>query len=278
MSTVDNTSNIKESAVKRYSLFVYGAAAYMLFLAVFLYAIGFIGNFGTPKSLDSPAQVSWKTALAVDVALLSLFALQHSLMARRWFKRFLTRFIPTAAERSTYVVASSLALALMFWKWEPLGGTVWRVEASAARSLLYAMFGFGWLLVLVATFAINHFDLFGLRQVWMQLHARPQLPMRFSTPVLYRIVRHPLYVGWLFVFWSTPDMTVSHLFFAATTTAYILVAIRFEEADLMREHPEYSVYRTRVPMLLPRLSGPVPSSAAKTKTADAFRATSGSGR
>ncbi|HYP14045.1 MAG TPA: hypothetical protein VEQ63_08985 [Bryobacteraceae bacterium] len=262
---------------KRYAVFIYGTAAYLLFLAVFLYAIGFIGNFGVPKSLDSPAQVGWQTALAVDVALLSLFALQHSIMARRGFKRFLTRFIPPSAERSTYVAASSLALALLFWKWEPLGGIVWQVDSWAGRASLYAGYGFGWLLVLVATFAINHFDLFGLRQVWTQLRSRPQAAVRFSTPILYRMVRHPLYLGWLFVFWSTPDMTASHMFFAAMTTAYILVAIRFEEADLIREHPEYSVYRTQVPMLLPRLTGPV-RSAGTTPRPAAARATAGSGR
>jgi protein-S-isoprenylcysteine O-methyltransferase Ste14 len=245
----------KDGLMKRIVVFAYGVAAYLGFLGVFLYAIGFIGNFGVPKSLDSRADVSWETALMTDVALLSLFALQHSIMARKGLKRFITRWIPHSAERSTYVVASSCALALLFWKWQPLGGVVWTVDNTTARALLYVAYAFGWTLVLVATFAINHFDLFGLRQVWTQLHGRSQAALRFSMPALYRIVRHPLYVGWLFVFWSTPDMTVSHVFFAAMTTAYILVAIRFEEADLMREHPEYAVYRTRVPMLLPRLSG-----------------------
>ena len=278
MSTVANAMDRNDGTVKRYAVFVYGATAYLLFLAVFLYAIAFIGNFGIAKSLDSPAQVDWKTALAIDVGLLSAFALQHSVMARRGFKRFITRFIPASAERSTYVVASSLALALLFWKWEPLGGTVWRADSWEARMVLYAAYAFGWLLVLVATFAINHFDLFGLRQVWTQLRARPVAPLRFSTPILYRIVRHPLYVGWLFVFWSTPDMTVSHLFFAAMTSAYILIAVRFEEADLMREHPEYSVYRTQVPMLVPRLSGPVRSRHAKPEPLAEARSAAGNGR
>ena len=278
MSTLVNVPNRKEGAMKRYSVFLYGAAAYLLFLAVFLYAIGFIGNFGVPKSLDSPAEVSWEKALAVDLGLLLLFALQHSVMARRGFKRFLTRLIPASAERSTYVVASSLALAFLYWKWEPLGGTVWRVETPAARALLYAAFACGWLLVLAATFAINHFDLFGLRQVWTQLRARRHTAVRVSTPILYRIVRHPLYLGWLFVFWSTSEMTVSHLFFAAMTTAYILVAIRFEEADLMREHPEYSVYRTQVPMLLPRLTGPIRSGGAGPNTPATLPAKSSSSR
>jgi protein-S-isoprenylcysteine O-methyltransferase Ste14 len=162
--------------------------------------------------------------------------------------------IPASAERSTYVLASSLALALLFWKWEPLGGQVWQVESPIGQVLLYAGYAFGWALVLFTTFAINHFDLFGLRQVWKELTASPQERLQFVAPLLYRIVRHPLYVGWLFAFWSTPVMTVSHLFFAVMTTAYILVAIRFEEADLMKEHPEYAVYRTQVPMLVPRVT------------------------
>jgi protein-S-isoprenylcysteine O-methyltransferase Ste14 len=242
------------NAVYRSVVFAYGAVAYVLFLAVFLYAVGFIGNFGVPKKLDSPPSAPWEVAVLTDLGLLSLFALQHSIMARSFFKRFITRFIPVAAERSTYVLASSLALALVFWKWEPLGGTVWRVDSAAGRVLLYAGYAFGWGLVLVSTFLINHFDLFGLRQVWRQLRGLPEARLRFAAPLLYRIVRHPLYVGWLFAFWSTPDMTVSHVVFALVTTAYIVVAIRFEEADLMKEHPEYAVYRRQVPMLIPRVT------------------------
>lgn len=270
---VNNTTSLDNQSgpLRRYAVFVYGAVAYLLFLAIFLYAIGFIGNFGVPKTLDSPASTTWEAALMIDLGLLSLFALQHSIMARRGFKRFVTRFIPVSAERSTYVLASSLALGYVFWKWQPLGGVVWQIDGPVGRSLSYAAFAFGWLLVLVSTFAINHFDLFGLRQVWMQLQGRPQARLRFSTPVLYRMVRHPLYVGWLFVFWSTPDMTVSHIFFAAITTAYILVAIRFEEKDLMKEHPEYSVYRSRVPMLLPRFPREVRSRQPKSETSAAYR-------
>lgn len=278
MKPAVTTSNSNEGALKRYTVFAYGALAYLLFLAVFLYAIGFIGNIGVPKSLDSAAEVSWRSALTVDVALLLLFALQHSVMARPAFKRFITRFIPTAAERSTYVLASSLALALLFWKWQPVGGSVWQVESPAGRALLYGAYASGWLLVLVSTFAISHFDLFGLRQVWAQLRSERQKSARFATPLLYRIVRHPLYVGWLIVFWSTPDMTASHLFFAAATTAYILIAVRFEEADLIKEHPEYSVYRTQVPMLLPRVTGPVRLPASKAQRASTSRPASASGR
>jgi len=233
--------------------FVYGALSYKICLATFVYAIGFIGNFGVPKSLDTPASTPWQQALWVDLGLLLLFAVQHSVMARPAFKRALTRVMPAAIERSTYVLASSLALLLLFWQWQPLGGTVWAVQNSVGRGSLYAGYAFGWALVLVATFVINHFDLFGMRQVWRHLLGKPQTGLPFGTPLLYRIVRHPLYVGWLCVFWSTPVMTVTHLLFAAITTAYILVAIRFEERDLMAVHPEYAEYRRQVPMIVPGL-------------------------
>jgi protein-S-isoprenylcysteine O-methyltransferase Ste14 len=206
-----------------------------------------------PKSLDSAATDPWLTALTIDLGLLALFALQHSIMARQGFKRLLTRVIPAAAERSTYVLASSLALLLLFWQWRPLGGIVWDVEHEAGRAVLYSAFAFGWTLVLVTTFAVNHFDLFGLRQTWRAFCGQPQTAVGFVTPLLYRIVRHPLYVGWFFAFWSTPTMTVTHLLFAVMTTAYILVAIQLEERDLMRAHPEYDEYRRRVPMLVPSL-------------------------
>jgi methanethiol S-methyltransferase len=231
----------------------YGALGYAVFLVTFLYAIGFVGNIVVPKSLDSGPTDPWLTALTIDLALLSLFALQHSVMARQGFKRLVTRIIPAAVERTTYVLASSLALLLLFWQWRPLGGVVWDVQHEVGRALLLAGFAFGWTLVLVTTLAINHFDLFGLRQTWRAFRQQPQTGLRFVTPVLYRIVRHPLYVGWLFAFWSTPTMTVTHLLFAAVTTAYIVVAIQFEERDLLRMHPEYAEYRRRVPMLMPAL-------------------------
>jgi len=175
-------------------------------------------------------------------------------MARQGFKRLLTHVIPAAAERSTYVLASSLALLLLFSQWRPLGGEIWNVQNEIGRALLYGGFAFGWLLVLVTTFVINHFDLFGLRQVWLHFRGQPQRPLQFVTPILYRIVRHPLYVGWLCTFWSTPTMTATHLLFALVTSAYILVAIQLEERDLMRAHPEYAEYRRRVPMLVPAWS------------------------
>jgi protein-S-isoprenylcysteine O-methyltransferase Ste14 len=240
--------------IQRMSAFAYGAASYLLFFGTFLYAAGFIGNFIVPKSLDSPATGPWTSALLIDVGLLTLFAVQHSVMARPAFKRLLTRVVPAAIERSTYVLASSLALILMFWQWRPLGGVVWDVQNEVGRAVLYFGFAFGWGLVLVATFVINHFDLFGLRQVWRHLLGQPQSEVRFVTPFLYRIVRHPLYVGWMFAFWSTPTMTVTHLFFAAVTTGYILIAVQFEERDLARLHPEYTEYRKQVPMMIPALS------------------------
>jgi protein-S-isoprenylcysteine O-methyltransferase Ste14 len=235
----------------------YGAVAYVAFLLTFLYAIGFVGNVIVPKSLDSGPTDPGTTALMVDVGLLALFALQHSLMARQGFKRLITRVLPPAVERSTYVLVSSLALMLLFWQWRPLGGVVWDVRHEAGRALLLGGFAFGWTLVLVSTFVINHFDLFGLRQTWRAFRGQPQKALAFVTPAFYRIVRHPLYVGWLFGFWCTPTMTVTHLLFAVTTTAYILVAIQLEERDLIEAHPEYAAYRRQVPMLVPALRQPV---------------------
>ncbi|HBY63923.1 MAG TPA: hypothetical protein DEH78_29205 [Solibacterales bacterium] len=237
--------------MKRVAIFVFGTGSYVVFLATFLYAIGFIGNFGVPKAMDSPAEIPWQSALLMDLGLLSLFAVQHSVMARQGFKKAITRVIPAAAERSTYVLASSVALLLLFWQWQPVGGVVWEVPGELARAVVYGAYGFGWGLVLVTTFAINHFDLFGLRQVFRELQGQPQRKLKFVMPFLYRMVRHPLYVGWLLVFWSAPTMTATHLLFAVMTTAYILVAIQLEERDLMREHPEYAAYRKQVPMIVP---------------------------
>ncbi len=243
--------------MKRITIFLYGTLSYVACLATFLYLAGFIGNFAVPKSMDSPAEGPWQTALFIDLGLLFVFALQHSVMARPAFKNLLARVIPPAAERSTYVMASNLALMLLFWKWRPLGGTVWAVENSVGVSILYAGYALGWALLLFATFVINHFDLFGLRQIWRNLQGQPQSALIFRTPWLYRMVRHPLYIGWITVFWSTPVMTVTHLFFAMMTTLYIIIAIRFEERDLIAAHPEYIEYRRQVPMIVPGLPRPV---------------------
>jgi protein-S-isoprenylcysteine O-methyltransferase Ste14 len=239
--------------MRRILVFTYGLTCYLIFLGTFLYAIGFVGNFLVPKSLDSAPEMTWGQALLVNVGLLGLFALQHSIMARPAFKRWWTTFVPPPAERSTYVLFSSLALLLLFWQWQPMGGVIWQVENSAGRLLLYSLFTFGWLLVLVSTFLINHFDLFGLRQVSLYLRGKEYTSLKFATPGPYRLVRHPLYVGWFFAFWATPTMTVAHLVFASLTAAYILIAIQLEERDLLAAHGEaYVAYRRRVPMLIPR--------------------------
>lgn len=240
--------------LKRILVFAYGLVCYAIFFATFLYALGFVGNFVVPVTMDGVPRLPTGQALAIDIGLLGLFAVQHSLMARPFFKRWLTKLIPESAERSTYVLFSSLALIAMFVFWQPLGGVVWEVRDPLWQAVLYALFGFGWLLVLVATFLINHFDLFGLRQVWLQLLGRPYRALKFGTPGPYKLVRHPLYVGWLFAFWATPVMTGTHLLFAFMTTVYILVAIQLEERDLVDSLGEdYVQYRRKVPMIIPRL-------------------------
>ena len=238
--------------LKRVTVFLYGVASYGAFFATFLYAVGFVGNLVVPKTLDSPAQTTFLNALGFDLLLLGIFAVQHSVMARPWFKRAWTRIVPEPAERSTYVLLSSVALMALFAFWQPLGGTIWSIENPAVRMLMYLFFGLGFVIVLIASFLINHFDLFGLRQVWLYLIGRPYTNLSFRTPLFYKYVRHPLYVGWLLAFWFTPTMTGAHLLFAAATTAYILMAIRWEERDLTAFHgEEYARYRESVPMMLP---------------------------
>lgn len=240
--------------MKRTLTLAYGAISYAVFFATFVYAIGFVGNLWVPKTIDGIPQVSLWMALLINGGLLGLFAVQHSVMARPGFKRVWTRIIPRAIERSTYVLASSLALIALFRFWEPMGGVVWNVTDPVGKAILYGGFAFGWGLVLVTTFLINHFDLFGLRQVWLRFRNKAYTPVGFTTPGPYRLVRHPMYIGWFFAFWATPTMTVTHLVFAVATTAYILIAIQLEERDLARELPQYRAYKQRVPMLVPRVS------------------------
>lgn len=233
------------------SLF-YGLLCYLVFLGAILYAIGFVGNLVVPKTIDSKPEAQLLTAILVNTSLLLLFALQHSIMARPAFKSWWTRIIPEYLERSTYVLLASLCLLLLMWQWQPIGGIIWSVENNTVKNLLFITFLTGWAIVFLATFLINHFDLFGLRQVWLNFRGKPYSPPPFRVPMFYRFVRHPLYLGFLIAFWSTPVMTIAHLLFAVLTTGYILTAIRFEEKDLENHFGEkYKHYKKRVPKIIP---------------------------
>lgn len=250
--------------MRRVAFFVYGIFSYLLFLATFGYAIGFVGNFRipiseglvfVPKSMDVGGEASsFGAALAIDLLLLGIFAVQHSVMARQGFKRWWTKIVPREIERSTYVLFASLALIALFVYWRPLGSVVWDLSTSAAvANTLVGVSLFGWFLVLLGTFLIDHFDLFGLRQAWHALRGTTPSDLEFATPGAYKLVRHPIYLGFIIAFWATPVMTVGHLVFAIATTAYILVAIQFEERDLIGRYGDrYRDYRRRVGMLLPR--------------------------
>jgi methanethiol S-methyltransferase len=238
--------------MKKLISLLYGVVCYLAFIGTILYAIGFAGNLFVPKTIDSQPQVALPTAIFINTSLLLLFAVQHSVMARPAFKSWWTTIVPEHLERSTYVLLASLCLMLLMWQWQPIGGVVWSVENAAAKNILLVLYIIGWAIVFASTFLIDHFDLFGLRQVWLYAIGWRYTQLPFRTPVFYRMVRHPLYFGFLVAFWSTPLMTVAHLLFAVLTTGYIFTAIRFEERDLMEGFGEkYGSYRKFVPMIVP---------------------------
>jgi protein-S-isoprenylcysteine O-methyltransferase Ste14 len=240
--------------MRRFLAVAYGVASYLVFLAAFLYAIGFVGNLLVPKSMDWGRGRGGPPGYAalIDSLLLALFAVPHSVMARPAFKRWWTKFVSPPIERSTYVLISSILLIVLFWQWRPIPVVVWRVGHPAGQLLLHVAFWLGWAIALLSTFLIDHFDLFGLRQVYLFATGRPYRPTEFKTPGLYRYVRHPLMTGFLSAFWAAPTMTAGHLLFAVATTAYILIALQFEERDLERSHGEqYRAYRRSAGLLLP---------------------------
>ncbi len=238
--------------MSRILAFVFGIVSYFVFFVSFLYAIGFVGNIYVSKSIDAGASAPFGEALLINALLLGIFAIQHSVMARKGFKAWWTKIIPVSIERSTYVLLSSGALILMYWKWQPMTDVVWDASGGVFGTILSVLFWFGWVLVLLATFMINHFDLFGLRQVYLNLQKKPYTNISFVTPFAYRFVRHPLLLGFVIAFWAAPVMTAGHLIFALAITAYMLIAIQLEEKDMARSFGEtYEQYRREVPMLIP---------------------------
>ncbi len=241
--------------MQKVSFFVYGILCHAMFLVVFLYLAGFLANFYVGNSIDSGDAGPFGTALLINVVLLALFGIPHSVMARPTFKQWWTKKIPSVIERSTYVLVSNLFVILLIWQWQPMPGVIWDIQWAPAQTALWILFGLGWLLIVFASLLINHFDLFGTRQVWLHFQGKEYTPPRFGMPLLYRMVRHPLYVGWLLAFWVTPSMTVGHLVFSIGTTVYILIAIKLEERNLTEAHPEYAEYCQKVPMLIPFTGG-----------------------
>jgi methanethiol S-methyltransferase len=238
--------------MSRLLAFLYGVIAYFIFFGTFLYLIGFVGGLVVPKTIDSGETAPFGTAIAINLALIALFGIQHTVMARPGFKAWWTKMVPRPVERSTYVLIASLILIVMMWQWRPMTGTVWLVENEIGAAIIWAFFAAGWLLVLGSTFAIDHFDLFGLRQVFRNLRGQDQAPVDYKESWFYRFVRHPLMLGFLIAFWAAPHMTVGHLLFAAGFTVYILIALQYEERDLVAAHGDrYKDYQRRVSMLIP---------------------------
>jgi protein-S-isoprenylcysteine O-methyltransferase Ste14 len=252
MTQIQAIGDIKSNPAGRVIALLYGIAAYLVFFATFLYAIGFVLGVMVPKTIDSGAVVSMTEALTVDLVLMSVFAIQHSVMARRQFKQWWTRYVPKSVERSTYVLFASLALVLLFWQWRPIPAVLWQVADPRIAFALTGLSLLGWLIVLISTFLINHFELFGLHQVANNLTGQPMPSPRFRTPLYYKFVRHPIYLGFIIAFWSAAVMTIGHLLFAAVTTAYIIVGILLEERDLIDLFgDDYRRYKQRVSMLVP---------------------------
>jgi methanethiol S-methyltransferase len=243
---------VRANPVGRLIAFLYGIAAYVVFFVAFLYAIGFVSGLLVPKTIDTGPTGSVGEALVVNLLLMSLFAVQHSVMARRQFKEWWTQYVPKSVERTTYVLLASLVLLLLFWQWRPMPAVVWQIGSPQLALAVTVLAFVGWLIVLLSTFLINHFELFGLHQVANNLTGRPMPAPRFRTPLFYGLVRHPIYLGFIIAFWAAPTMTVGHLLFAAVTTAYIVVAIQLEERDLIEVFgDEYRRYKRRVSMLVP---------------------------
>ncbi len=240
--------------MKRLIAMLYGVVCYAIFFATFLYLIGFTGNLLVPRSVDVGPQATMAVALVINLALIALFGVQHTVMARPGFKKAWTKIVPESVERSTYVLLTSLILILLFWAWRPIDGVIWQLEAVWAKNIMWAIFFGGIGLVLASTFVIDHFDLFGLRQVWLNFRQKTYTYPDFKVTFFYKFVRHPLYVGWILFFWGAPVMTAGHLLFAVGMTAYILIAIRYEERDLVKFlGDDYVRYQERVPMLIPKL-------------------------
>lgn len=245
-------SQSPKKMIKKRLVLLYGVLCYLMFLISMLYAIGFLTNLVVPKNINSGDVQLLIVALPINILLLGIFGIQHSVMARQWFKNWWTKIVPTPIERSTYVLISSLLLILLYWKWEPMPSIIWSVENSWASNLIFGLGLFGWVIVFISTFISNHFDLFGLRQVYLFYIGKEYTPIKLKSPMLYRLVRHPIYLGYIIAFWSTPLMTVGHLVFAIGTTTYIFIGIFFEERDLVAVYGKtYTTYKKEVPMLFP---------------------------